>query len=353
MKPVEVVIACHSPERRLARAVASVLDGSGDAASVTVVAHNIAPSALQERLSSEHRRQVRWLYLNDGTKSPANPYNYGTAAADAEWVSLLGSDDYLEEGAVRSWLHKSAGADAVVARSKHDDGKAVHTPPVRLFPHRFRDPVLDRLYYRSAPLGLMRRSFLKDNDLAWDPNLGSGGDVRLSTGLWSTGRIRVQRRGPAYVIGSDANDRVTFRLPPIEEELAGVALAWGAEGWANKLSPDQRTSLAIKTIRVPIFGSVYYRTRANLWRPDDRRELKKVTSTILRGAPNSVQPLSRADRKLLLAILDLQQANSELARLVAARRKFGTLPTLLTKDPLYLFSREAPIRFMIASACTR
>ena len=40
--PVEVVIACHSTARPLARAVASVLDGNGDVASVTVVAHNIA-----------------------------------------------------------------------------------------------------------------------------------------------------------------------------------------------------------------------------------------------------------------------------------------------------------------------
>lgn len=350
-KPVEVVIACHSPRRAVQRAVSSVLNGNVEA-SVTVVAHNVAPELLQETMPLEHRQKVRWLHLEDGTRSPANPYNYGTGLARAPWVSLLGSDDYLQPGAVRAWLAQSRGADAVIARSLHDSGRAVHTPPVRLFPHRFRNPVLDRLYYRSAPLGLMSRKFLEASDLRWDHDLGSGGDARLSSMLWSTGKTSVQRRGPAYVIGSDADDRVTLRLPPIAEELANVSMAWEEDGWAHQLTHLQQVSLAIKTIRVPIFGAAYYRSLRDAWRPGDRGSLRDITSHLLAVAPAAARPFSIADHNLIEGILDLSVPDHEIGRLVRARRRFGTAATLVTKDLRYLFDREAPLRFMTASALT-
>ena len=230
---VDVIIACHSTARPLARAVASVLDGNANAASVTVVAHNIAVDELRAVLPHAHASQVRWLSLNDGTHSPANPYNYGTAGSASEWVSLLGSDDYLQPGAVADWLSVAADSDAVITRLMHDTGVVVRTPPVRPFHQGLRDAVSDRLYYRSAPLGLMRREFLEAHDLRWDADLTSGGDLRLSTMLWSSGRVVTQTMGPGYASkekipvvliagGEDeAADAVSFRLRG-GEQINGV-----------------------------------------------------------------------------------------------------------------------------------
>ena len=349
-RPVEVVIACHSPQRRLGRAVASVLEGNDDFASVTVVAHNIDSSVLEQTIQPRLRPHVKWLELDDGTRSPANPYNLGTAQAGAKWVSLLGSDDYFEPGAVASWLAWSRGADAVICKSQHDDGRPVRTPPIRPFPYRFRDPVKDRLYYRSAPLGLMRRSFLERARLSWDPDLPSGGDLRLSTALWSRGNIAVQTRGPGYVVGSDAHDRVTMALAPLDVELQHVSLAWGDGGWAWELTPSQRSALATKYIRILFFGAAYNRAVAGRWNRSDREVLAGAVRLVLAAAPKSILPLSIADSRLLRSLLDLSVPVEEVDRLAFARRRFWLPTALLPGRISQVLNREAPLRFTAASA---
>lgn len=348
--PVEVVVACHSPERRLNRAVTSVLAGNGAYASVTVVAHNVSRGILEATLDPGVREHVRWLQLRDATRSPANPYNLGTARADAKWVSLLGSDDYLQPGAVEAWLDRGRGADAVIARSQHDDGRPVRTPPIRVLPHRRRSAVKDRLFYRSAPLGLMRKSFLEKTGLHWDADLPSGGDLRLSTALWSRGRVAVQTRGPAYVVGSDAGDRVTMALAPLDIELQHVALAWADGGWAWALTHAQRTALGTKYIRILFFGAAYNRALAGRWGPTDRQVLASALRVVLRGAPEADRPLSIADKRLLDALLDVSVSTAEVNRLAFARRRFGSPAALLPAHMSQFFNREAPPRFMIASA---
>ncbi len=350
---VDVIIACHSTARPLARAVASVLDGNANAASVTVVAHNIAVDELRAVLPHAHASQVRWLSLNDGTHSPANPYNYGTAGSTSEWVSLLGSDDYLQPGAVADWLSVAADSDAVITRLMHDTGVVVKTPPVRPFHQGLRDAVSDRLYYRSAPLGLMRREFLEAHDLRWDADLTSGGDLRLSTMLWSSGRVFTQTMGPGYVIGADAGDRVTMRLAPLDDELSHVDRAWGEHGWARRLTLGQRDALATKYLRIHIFGAAYYRAAANCWTAEDRLTLSRATALILRRAPRADRALSIADRSLLVAALDTTTPDHVISRLALARRRFYTLAALIPRDLSQIFNREAPLRFMASSALVR
>ena len=351
--PVEVVIACHSTARPLARAVASVLDGNGDVASVTVVAHNIAVDELAAVLPEGHAKRVRWLSLNDGTRSPANPYNYGTSEAKGEWVSLLGSDDYLQPGAVAHWLSNATGMDAVITRLTHDTGAVVRTPPVRPFRRGRRDAVKDRLYYRSAPLGLMRRKYLEDRSLQWDADLNAGGDLRLSSMLWSSGRVIVQTAGAGYVIGADASDRVTMRLAPLEDEMCHVDRAWGADGWARQLSSSQRNALATKYLRIHIFGAAFYRAVAGTWTGEDRLVLSRATTLILKRAPRADRALSIADRRLLDAIVDTSTPDRAVSQLALARRKFLTPAALVPRSLGQFLNREAPLRFMVSSAMVR
>lgn len=349
-KPVEVVIACHSPERALGRAVSSVLDGNGAVASVTVVAHNVDPVVLASRIDPRHRETIHWLSLKDGTRSPANPYNFGTVRAHGTWVSLLGSDDFLEPGSISKWMELSPGADAVITREVHDGGALVRTPPIRPMRHRWRDSVKDRLFYRSAPLGLMRTSFLREHDLAWDSDLSAGGDLRLSTLLWARGRIAVQTEGPAYVVGGDAADRVTMRLAPLDDELRHVDLAWSEHGWATELNGPQRNALAIKYLRIHFFGAAYNRAIAQRWNPGDREILSQLIRLVIDEEPSSALPLSVADRQLLKALTDLSVPTERVNQLALARRRFGRPSTLFPRDPRYLLHREAPFRFMAASA---
>lgn len=350
--PVDVIIACHNPRRPLGRAVASVLDGSGDLASVTVVAHNLPANELKAVVDPRHRSRVRWRELHDGLSSPTGPFTYGIRHSPSPWVSIMGSDDTLQPGAVRAWLGLARETDAVITRLIHASGTPVHTPPIRPFPHRLRSAVRDRLYYRSAPLGLMRRQFLMDHDLSLRSGLHNGGDLALSAGLWTRGRVSVQTRGPAYVIGADATDRVTMTLAPLSQELAHSSGVWNPD-FLSAFTPAEVTALATKYLRIHFFGVAYYRATAGQWLPGDRDLLADQIALVLGYAPRSPLPLSRADRDLLDALQDLSVPDATVNRLALARRRFGTPATLVPRDLAYLFNREAPPRFMAASALVR
>ena len=97
---VDLVIAVHTPTRPIARAVRSALS-AGRSARVTVVCHNVDRAdiaAVLDGLADDDR--VRLIELRDGLFSPSGPFNAGLDAADATWVSIMGSDDELEPGAL-------------------------------------------------------------------------------------------------------------------------------------------------------------------------------------------------------------------------------------------------------------
>ncbi|MBK0417685.1 hypothetical protein JD276_01360 [Leucobacter sp. CSA1] len=350
--PVEIVIACHSPERRIDRAVRSVVVDNGDVASATVVCHNVDRDVIAERVPEGIRGRVKFIELQDGVSSPTGPFMHGLGQATAPWAGIMGSDDFYEPGAIAAMLELAEGRDAVMPRLRHDSGSAVRTPPARPGPRAVQDAVRDRLFYRSAPLGLLRRGALEEYGLALDAGFKVGGDLRMSTLLWSLGSVAVQRRGPRYVVGSDAADRVTMSLPPIAEEMRHVEAVWG-EACQSRLTDAQRQALATKYLRIHIFGAAYYRGAEGAWLPGDREALARAASRVLEAAPAAAEPLSRADRDLLDAILDLSVPDAEVGALAESRRRFGRPNTLIPRSARYLLHREAPPRFMAASALVR
>lgn len=348
-QPVEIIIACHSPKRRIDRAVESVVRDNGEAASATVVCHNIAIEAISQRIPEGIRGRVKFLELHDGIRSPSGPFMHGIDRADASWVGIMGSDDFYEPGALSRMLSLADSHDAVMPRMRHDTGQSVRTPPARPLHSGRRDAVRDRLYYRSAPLGLMRREFIMNRGLSLDAGLQVGEDLHLSTLLWSTASVAVQRTGPAYVIGSDAEDRMTMSLPPISVELRHIETVW-SEDCLAQLSSAQLTALGTKYLRIHIFGAAYYRGLAQSWQEGDRETLASAAKCVLEAAPLAAAPLSRADRDLLDSLLDVSVPDDRVGELAQARRKFGRPATLFTRSVKHVLHREAPLRFIAASA---
>lgn len=349
---VDLVIAVHTPRRPIGRAVRSVLDGSDDSVRVTVVCHNIDQARIVERIDAAHRDRVRFLELHDGLNSPAGPFNAGTAAATAPYVSIMGSDDQLEPGACASWLRlaRSTGADAVITRLVlgQDRKRPVPTPPTRPLRSRRLDPVRDRLSYRSAPLGLVARSAIDRLDLRLDPDVPVGDDVPYVTRLWFEGRaLAYDRTGPAYVIGEDAADRVTFQDRPVSVELAFVRRLVSAP-WFRVYGDAERRAVVAKLIRIHLFGVVLNRT-AEFWDEDERRALAAVARELLQAAPGAERAFSIADTRLLTAILASTTPPATLAALAQARRRHGTPATVLTPRLRDMLRREGPARLMAAS----
>ena len=354
---VDLVVAVHTAERPVARAVASALDCQVPVR-VTVVAHHVEPARIEANLAHvavPDGSSVRVLALSDGTRSPAGPFNHGLDAATAPFVGVMGSDDRLAPGALDSWvaLQRRTGAAVVVARLAHavaggGAGRPVPTPPARPGRSAGLDGVRDRLSYRSAPLGLLERATLDRLGLRFTPGLEVGEDVEVVTRLWFSGApVAFDRRGPAYLVEDDAGDRITYVSRPVDAELAFVERIVAAP-WFLAYPGAQRSAAAVKFLRIHVFGLLGNRDEA-FWDDDERRSLACVARGLLDVAPGVERVLSRADRVVLDAVLDPAVPVADLLARGRARRLHGRPATLLPRDVRQVFAREAPLRLMAAS----
>jgi len=347
---VDLVIAVHSAERRVEDAVGSVLRGTRGDVRVTVVCHGLPAGDIAARLGAlADDARVRLVRHDDGVRSPAGPFNAGLALATGTFTSVMGSDDTLEPGAVDSWLALAARfrADVVVARLRHASGAGVPTPPVRPTRRGPLDGVRDRLSYRSAPLGLVRRE--RFGGLRFTEGLAVGEDIPYVTRLWFSGaRVLLDRRGPAYLIGAEATDRVTLAPRPVADELAYVP-ALLDDPWFAARSTDERLALVVKLLRVQVFGAVAGRPDPMWWTTAERADLARLTGDLVRAAPEVRRVLSRADGTLLDAIMDPASLPGALLEASAARRRFGRPATLLPAALAAVLHREAPMRWAAAS----
>ncbi|MEE6274470.1 glycosyltransferase [Georgenia sp. MJ206] len=353
--PVDVVIAVHTPRRPIGRAVASVLDGNAAQARLTVVCHNLPAAEIVAVVAPEHRDRVRFLEHADDVPSPAGPFNAGMDAAEGEFVSIMGSDDVLDPGAVNYWLRlaRRTGAETVVSRLVLGTRRRpVPTPPVRPWLRGLAHPVKDRLSYRSAPLGLVSTAVRERLGARLVEGIVVGDDVPYVTRLWFETRVAVARRGPAYVIGEDAEDRVTYAPRPITVELAFLRQLC-AEPWFQGYTLEERRAICAKAARIHLFGAVHNRSDPAFWTADERTALARVATDLLAAAPGFERVLSLADRELLDAIRSRSASAKWMIEAARARRRHGRPPTLLTREPSRLLAREAPARLMAASVLVR
>lgn len=276
----------------------------------------------------------------------------GIASANADFVSIMGSDDYLEPGALADWLSlaRRHGSDAVIAPQRHADGAKVRTPPVRVGRRLNLDPVRDRLPYRTAPLGLIKTDEIRRLGLTFGAGRRSGEDQEFSAKLWfGGGRIDYARGAGHYVVGADAADRVSSAPRSIEEDLR-FAIDLVGEPWFCSLPAKSRRSIVTKFFRVHVFGAVQARSDRRIWAGTERSQLAAAANTLLRSAPDSLDVLSIADVRLLDAICDIRVPDDELQARARRRRKFGSPETLLASKWSEQLAVEAPLRFLVASA---
>ncbi|WP_287903002.1 glycosyltransferase [Arthrobacter sp.] len=356
---LDMVIAVHTPDRPVGRAVASLIEGGlpVDAQEpgrlrITVVCHNADPREIEEQVRPEHRSQVRFVSHQDGIRSPAGPFNRGIAEADATWVGIMGSDDTVEPGALAAWVDvaEADGADALIAPMGHAGGGPVRTPVVRRGRHRDLDPVADRLSYRTAPLGVLRLAVVRGLGLEFPTKYATGEDQSFSARLWFSGaRISYGRGLPRYLVHDDAQLRVTHTPRSITEDLA-FATDLVQTDWFLGLPARSREALVTKLIRVHLFGHVWLRAQAGTWTAADAAEAAVAARILLFAAPRAARPLSLADRALLDAVARGEERSEVMARLSEARRKFSHPRALLPRSLSQVLQREAPLRFMIASA---
>lgn len=348
---VEVIIACHDERRPIERAVASVVQDAAvrDRVRVTVVAHGVDAERMRTRLA-DIEGDVRVLAFADGIRSAAGPFNHGLEQTEADYCAVMGSDDFLEPGTMRAWVEhvERERPDAAIAQIRHQGQALMPNPLIRLGRRRRLDAAKDRLFYRTAPLGLIRTARMRELGLRMLPGVRVGEDFEFGVRLWAHGgRIDFLGGLGAYVIGLDAAERTTLGEMTMDERLAPINALF-LDGVIAGLTPAQRTSLAIKLIRVTVVGN------AQALAPDlsdaDVVRLAALQDRLLQVAPGALRPFNRRDR-LIIDALRTHASASALQSAVAAGAGAGRAMRWLTPDLIHSFARESTLRRYVLYFC--
>lgn len=354
---VDVIIPVHTPNRQIDRAVRSVElaglnTGAGGNCRITLICHNTDIAPIRQKVEQASQADVRYIQHSDSERGPAGPFNRGIAESDAPWFMIMGSDDTLEPGALSKWLGEAerTHADVLIAPEAHFQGSAIHTPVVRPFRRTKLDPIRDRLTYRTAPLGLIKRALVDRLSLRFPAGLTNGSDQLVSAKLWFSGLSIIYGRGlPRYIVHADAKERVTLALKDLDEDLL-FATELVKDPWFQGLPEQSKHAIVTKLIRVHLFSYVGLRAAAGAWNQRQAEKGAAILRELLSAAPKALGPLSIADRRVVDALEKATaESSASMAQLCSARRTFQHPRTWVPRDPRYVLHREAPIRFMSAS----
>ncbi len=355
----ELIIAVHRADRPVRRAVDSVL--SCPLAGVVVVAHGVSPESLDLPESS----RIKVAQCSAGVGRPGVAKAMGLAAATAPFVGILDSDDWYQRGGVDALLDllTASGADGALAPLEVE-GKRLNSPLVsgvqlsarvggaRLpLGARRLNAVRDRLFYRTAPLGLFRREILQDPRYQLRADVETGEDLQASVRLWSDDLdIVYDPSALAYVVGTEGDDRVTAVPRSAKENLKALRLLL-AEGEVDALPHREQLALVMKLLRTSILSPVERGVRAGTLSAADLAAYTQVARGLHSAQPTSVEVLTMVDRGIISAVLlgDLDQVEQA----VAARDTAPITRRVLPQKPLQALRRESNLRTTLAGKIPR
>ena len=296
---VQIVIPVHDPTRQIRRAVESVLQCRSAAA--IVVAHGIDSAKLDLPLNE----RVTVVRVDEGVGYPGIAFNAGLKAGTAPWVGVMGSDDWFQDGALEALITRaeSTGSDGVLVPLSAPGASQNVLKPVTLRAQEL-DPVRDRLFYRTAPLGIFRKEILQSPRYLFAEDTVAGVDQINGIRLWTDGlKISYFRNDPAYVVGDDARTRVTLARRSVSEQAAAWKNVW-QDPEVRALPLTVRNALGEKMIRVHVFDWIKRHRDAKTWQPGDLDWLAGLVELILESAPAATLALSSSENAVITSLLE-------------------------------------------------
>lgn len=352
---VDIIVAVHDTRRNIRRAVASIISDDDPTIRAYVIAHNLPREEVERELAplmAARPGRIRIEELHDGIPSPSGPFNHGLATSDAALVGIMGSDDELHRGAVAEWRDtlRRLRADAVIARVvRGEQGNLVRSPPKRVWKRGVLDFAKDRLSYRSAPLGLIRRDAISRLGLELLPGARNGGDLPFVTRLWFLGRVVPSRGLAAYVEHADAPVRVTHVAKPVREELHPIVLLLD-DPLVRRMNRAAREALTTKLVRRNLTDSLRKRGGGRALTDDDIEVIREILATIETIAPRTMDLLSVAQRRTFDELRSPRPDLEAVARHDAHALRFRSIDAIRPARLRHLFHPQAQPRFMAASA---
>jgi hypothetical protein len=288
----------------------------------------------------------RVIEHHDGIRSPAGPFNKGLDEATAEYCAVMGSDDFLEPGALDAWstAARDRQADMVIAPMRIDGQPVMLNPLPRVRRTRRLDAARDRLLYRTAPLGLLRTATVRRLGLRMHEGVPTGEDIEFGVRmLTEADRIDFPLRAPCYVIGTDARERTSHAALDIRSTLEPLAaLLDGAA--PGRMTAEHRRALAIKFIRISVLGAARARPAEEDWQDGDVEELRGMLARLMSLSPGSVGPLSRSERVLTDAISTATRPGDVIAAIERSSTMTSRAERLLPRRPRAWLDRESLLR---------
>ena len=347
---VDAIIPVHRADRPVRRAVDSLMDGNATRVRAIVVAHNVDPKEISAALGPwERDRRVLLASLQDGVHSPSGPMNLGLDLATAPFATRLDSDDTLEPGAIDRWVEIAEDAknpaDFVIANRSDTTGANAAVPPVRLRRRVWLDGAKDRLCYRAAPLGLLRRSTF--GTLRFPEGVYSGEDIEFSNYMWFSGaNIAFAYGKPGYLVHEDQDSRVTTTHRSINDEFVWAARVLDErQPWMRR--KGDRQAFIVKVLRKNVIDAVSNRL-PNRWDDEAASQMQALLIQIFDREPDAFGYLSRAEADLVRALLNGEKAPTRLGELVSAAVNIRSLNSLVPVMGRNMFASQAPLAYHLS-----
>ncbi|WP_167143691.1 glycosyltransferase family 2 protein [Canibacter zhoujuaniae] len=296
---ITIVVPVHDKERPIRRAVESIL--LDERAIPLVIAHNLQPAELD--LPADPR--VRVVELAGSKGMPGACFDLGIAEAETEWVGIMGSDDWFEQGALAAMRKRAAtdGADAVIAPLKNQGTPSNVIRPLTLRKKNLR-AARDRVFYRTAPLGIYKTAVMRKPEYRFGAVFPAGSDMRVTAALWTSGhKVSYYWNDPAYVVGADAKTRVTFTPRPLDFTGAPY-LGLFEEDAVKRFSAAEKHALAVKMVNVHVMSAVMLRPNKSDWQGNDFVWLCDYVEKLKQFDPRLHRAISRRDRWILQALYE-------------------------------------------------
>jgi hypothetical protein len=305
------------------------------------------------------------VQFNDGIYSPAGPKNHALSQSEAEYITFIDSDDYLEPGTLDAWLAtaRATGASAVVAPIRTVSGGILATPRIRPSKPQILDPVRDGLAARSLPHGLLRRAKLQEIQFRYTQGLRVGEDLEPTLRLFFTGgRIAYPYGSPAYCQTDDAGQgRVTAAIAPLEDELAWFA-PLAEQEWIGRASKAQRIAIGTQLMRVHGIGALRRRgelastaplgnmagrpSTDSLWNAQESAAWRAFYLGVKELTGDGLGALSIRDKRLAQAASAANDA-AELALAMQNYRSSAQWEVMITQRPHLALGRNSIIRHYV------
>ena len=261
----------------------------------------------------------------------------------------MGSDDFLEPGAMSAWVRHVRNRATCSRDRAHPHCRARRSCRTRSCGSggvRRVDAAKDRLFYRTAPLGLIETAEMRRLGLRMTEGVRVGEDFEFGIRLWSLAAAGSTSSALRPATSSASTRASGRRYAPLALEDAFEPITRLLDDGLPAELTNPRTARPSRSSSCASAWSVqrsHVRCRATGAATTRSRSSPASLRRLLALAPGVLTPFNLHDRRVLDGLLAEPTVARVTADVVRSSRA-GRRERWLTKNPLRSFGRESMLR---------